>query len=92
MNSDKCTGVYRLRHPMYSAILLQALGQALLVPNWFVGRFYPCAFILNVSFCVGAEEQMMLQHFGDRYETYMRKSQRLIPWIGARELKHVAHA
>jgi protein-S-isoprenylcysteine O-methyltransferase Ste14 len=76
------SGVYqRLRHPMYSAILLQAVGQALVAPNWIVGAFYLYAFILMFSFRVGPEEQMMLQRFGDRYEVYMRKSQRLIPGI-----------
>jgi protein-S-isoprenylcysteine O-methyltransferase Ste14 len=76
------SGVYRhLRHPMYSAILLQACGQALVAPNWIVGTFYLCAFILMFSFRVAPEEQMMLQQFGDKYEIYMRKSQRLIPGI-----------
>jgi protein-S-isoprenylcysteine O-methyltransferase Ste14 len=76
------SGVYRhVRHPMYSAILLQAVGQELIAPNWIVGVFYLCAFILMFSFRVGPEEQMMLQQFGDRYEAYMRTSQRLIPGI-----------
>jgi protein-S-isoprenylcysteine O-methyltransferase Ste14 len=76
------SGVYRrLRHPMYSAILLQAVGQALVAPNWIVGSFYLCAYILMFSFRVGQEEQMMLQQFGDRYASYMAKSQRLIPGI-----------
>jgi protein-S-isoprenylcysteine O-methyltransferase Ste14 len=76
------SGVYRrVRHPMYSAILLQAVGQALVAPNWIVGAFYLCAFVLMYSSRVGPEEQMMLQQFGDRYENYMRESQRLIPGI-----------
>jgi protein-S-isoprenylcysteine O-methyltransferase Ste14 len=76
------SGVYRrLRHPMYSAILLHSVGQALVAPNWIVGSFYPCAYILMFSFRVGPEEQMMLQQFGDRYAIYMAKSQRLIPGI-----------
>jgi protein-S-isoprenylcysteine O-methyltransferase Ste14 len=76
------SGVYRrLRHPMYTAIFLQAFGQALVAPNWVVGPFYVCAFILMFSFRVGPEEQMMLQHFGDKYECYRSKSQRLIPGI-----------
>jgi protein-S-isoprenylcysteine O-methyltransferase Ste14 len=76
------SGVYRrVRHPMYSAILLQAVGQALVVPNWIVGAVYLGAFILMFSLRVGPEEQMMLQHFGERYEIYMRNSQRLIPLV-----------
>jgi protein-S-isoprenylcysteine O-methyltransferase Ste14 len=76
------SGVYRhLRHPMYSAILLQAVGQALLAPNWIVGSVYLCAFVLMFSLRVGPEEQMLQQQFGGRYETYMRNSRRLIPFI-----------
>ncbi len=76
------SGVYRrLRHPMYSAILLQAVGQALVAPNWIVGSFYLGACILMFSFRVGPEEQMMLEQFGDRYAIYTTKSQRLIPGI-----------
>src|SRR6266513_2508716 len=31
-------GVYRqVRHPMYSALLLYSLGQALVIPNWVAG-------------------------------------------------------
>jgi protein-S-isoprenylcysteine O-methyltransferase Ste14 len=76
------SGVYRhLRHPMYSAILLQAVGLALLAPNWIVGSVYLCAFVLMFSLRVGPEEQMLQQQFGGRYETYMRNSHRLIPFI-----------
>lgn len=76
------SGVYRrVRHPMYAAILLQAVGQALIAPNWIVGPFYICASILMFSFRVGPEERMMLEQFGDTYETYIKKSQRLIPGI-----------
>src|SRR2546425_12728587 len=37
-------GIYRnLRHPMYSALLLYSLGQALVVPNWIAGPSYGAA-------------------------------------------------
>jgi protein-S-isoprenylcysteine O-methyltransferase Ste14 len=76
------SGVYRhLRHPMYSAILLQAVGQALIAPNWIVGTVYLCAFLLMCALRLGLEEQMMLQQFGERYEIYRRDSHRLIPFL-----------
>ena len=76
------SGVYRhLRHPMYSAILLQAVGQALIAPNSIVGVVYLCAFLLMCALRLGPEEQMMLQQFGERYEIYMRDSRRLIPFL-----------
>ena len=76
------SGVYRsIRHPMYAAIFLQAMGQALFVPNWIAGPFYLCAFVLMFFLRVGPEERMMLERFGSDYETYMQASKRLIPGI-----------
>ncbi len=76
------SGVYRnIRHPMYAAIFLQAMGQALIAPNWFVGPFNLCAFILVFALRVGPEERMMSQQFGSDYETYKTASKRLIPGI-----------
>jgi protein-S-isoprenylcysteine O-methyltransferase Ste14 len=76
------SGVYRhIRHPMYAAILLQAIGQALFVPNWTAGPFYLCAFLLLFALRLGPEERMMLERFGGEYETYMQRTKRLVPGI-----------
>ena len=75
-------GVYRaLRHPMYSALLLYSLGQALVVPNWIVGSSYAVAMSLLVAFRLGPEERMMLEEFGKDYEAYTVRTKRLIPGI-----------
>ena len=59
------SGVYRtIRHPMYAAIFLQAIGQASLVPNWITGPFEFFAFVLMFALRIGPEERMMLEHFG----------------------------
>src|SRR5262245_2932340 len=76
------SGVYRsIRHPMYAAIFLLAIGQALFVPNWIVGPFNLCAFILMFSLRLGPEERMMCERFGSEYEMYMDNSKRLIPGV-----------
>jgi protein-S-isoprenylcysteine O-methyltransferase Ste14 len=76
------TGVYRsIRHPMYAAIFLQAIGQALLVPNWMAGPFEFFAFVLLFALRIGPEERMMLDRFGDEYQTYAKTSKRLIPGV-----------
>jgi protein-S-isoprenylcysteine O-methyltransferase Ste14 len=75
-------GVYRaLRHPMYSALLLYSLGQALVVPNWIVGPSYAVAMSLLFAFRLGPEERMMLEEFGKDYEAYMVRTKRLVPGI-----------
>jgi protein-S-isoprenylcysteine O-methyltransferase Ste14 len=76
------TGIYsRLRHPMYSAFLLSALAQALLLPNWIAGPVGLLGFG-TMFFCrVWREEQMMLEAFGDEYRRYMARTSRIIPGV-----------
>jgi len=75
-------GSYRaLRHPMYSALLLYALGQALVVPNWIAGPSYAVAMSILFAFRLGPEERMMLEEFGKDYEAYTVRTKRLIPGI-----------
>jgi protein-S-isoprenylcysteine O-methyltransferase Ste14 len=75
-------GIYRtLRHPMYSALLLYGLGQALVVPNWIAGPSYAVAMALLVALRLGPEERMMLEEFGKDYEAYRARTKRLVPGI-----------
>ncbi len=75
-------GVYRtVRHPMYSALLLYSLGQALALPNWVAGPSYLIGFATLFAFRVGAEERLMLEQFGDEYAAYMRRTRRLVPGL-----------
>ena len=75
-------GVYRtLRHPMYSALLLYSLGQALAVPNWIAGPSYGVAMVLLIALRLGPEERMMRERFGDAYEAYRARTTRLIPRV-----------
>jgi protein-S-isoprenylcysteine O-methyltransferase Ste14 len=73
-------GVYRLiRHPMYTAIFLQAIAQALLLSNWLAGPSCLLAFLVMLAVRLSREEQMMLNKFGEAYGEYMKRTQRLIP-------------
>jgi protein-S-isoprenylcysteine O-methyltransferase Ste14 len=75
-------GIYRrVRHPMYSALFLYAIGQALAVPNWVAGPSYLVTFGILFACRVRAEEQMMVEAFGAEYVAYMAKTKRLVPNI-----------
>ena len=75
-------GVYRyVRHPMYAALFVYAIGQALTVPNWVAGPSYLAAFGILFALRIGAEERMMLETFGDEYAAYRARTKRLIPGI-----------
>ena len=75
-------GIYRhIRHPMYTAHLLWAIAQGLLLQNWLAGWAF---LVISVPFYlvrVPKEEQMMLEHFGEKYRKYMSRTGRIIPRI-----------
>ena len=75
-------GIYRhARHPMYLALFLYSLGQALVLPNWIAGPSYLIAFGILFALRVRNEERMMLEEFGDQYAAYMARTKRLVPGI-----------
>jgi protein-S-isoprenylcysteine O-methyltransferase Ste14 len=75
-------GVYRaIRHPMYSALALYTVGQALVIPNWVAGLSNVIAFAVLLALRVGAEERMMAEQFGGEYAAYSARTKRLIPGV-----------
>ncbi len=79
------SGIYsRIRHPMYTAFWLMALAQALLLPNWIAGFAGLAGFGTLYLLRVAAEEQLMLDAFGDEYRRYMECTGRLIPKLPSR--------
>jgi protein-S-isoprenylcysteine O-methyltransferase Ste14 len=75
------SGPYRwVRHPIYSGLLLMALG-------WAVWRgrysgFWGLAVLLLLFWIKArAEEQLMIQHFGDAYRSYKARVKALIPYV-----------
>jgi len=75
-------GVYRrIRHPMYLALFLYGVGQALVLANWFAGPSYFVVMFVMFCFRLRAEEHMMVVTFGKDYEQYMARTKRLIPGV-----------
>ena len=75
-------GIYRrVRHPMYLALLLYSIGQALVLPNWVAGPAYIVAFGTLLALRIGPEERMMREEFGKDYEAYMARTRRLVPGV-----------
>ncbi|MEL6639554.1 MAG: protein-S-isoprenylcysteine O-methyltransferase [Bacteroidota bacterium] len=76
------TGVYRhIRHPMYTAIWLWCIIQALMLHNYLAGLGGLVGFGLLYVLRVDEEEAMMLREFGPAYESYKRRTKRLIPFL-----------
>ncbi|MCA9245139.1 MAG: isoprenylcysteine carboxylmethyltransferase family protein [Phycisphaerales bacterium] len=75
-------GVYqRVRHPMYTALLIYSLGQTLALPNYFAGPSYLVVMTLLIAVRLPQEERMMREEFGAAYDEYCRHTKRLIPGV-----------
>ena len=69
-----------VRHPIYLAIDLLALGSAIWAPLLFT--FLGLALIaIAGDLRARAEEKVLLTAFGDRYREYMKRTYRFIPGI-----------
>ncbi len=68
----------RVRHPMYTAILVWVTSLGFVIANWV-----PIIFAVSVAVILVArvprEEQMMIERFGDEYREYMKRTGRLLP-------------
>jgi protein-S-isoprenylcysteine O-methyltransferase Ste14 len=75
-------GVYhRIRHPMYSALVLYSVGQALVIPNWVAGPANLSALAVLLALRMRAEERMMADEFGVEYAEYSARTKRLVPGV-----------
>ena len=76
-------GIYGvIRHPMYASQWLWVIAQPLLLQNWVAGLVNLIIFIPFYLLRVQAEEQMMVDRFGEQYKTYMKRTGRVLPKIG----------
>ena len=74
-------GIYAyIRHPIYTGLLLAMTGMELVVGSYL---FIPILFLnLFISYTQGKkEEKLLINHFGDDYKKYMRRSRMLFPFV-----------
>jgi len=76
-------GIYGIiRHPMYASQWLWVIAQPLLLQNWVAGFANLLIFIPFYMLRVQAEEQMMINKFGDQYRDYMKRTGGVLPKMG----------
>jgi protein-S-isoprenylcysteine O-methyltransferase Ste14 len=74
-------GPYRsIRHPRYLGGMIQGIGLSLLFRSW-IGLTLSLVFIAIVMFRIKDEEALMSKEFGLEWETYCKKSWRLVPFV-----------
>jgi protein-S-isoprenylcysteine O-methyltransferase Ste14 len=73
-------GVFKyIRHPMYAAHLLWGIATPLMLHNWIAGFAFLALTSIQCLTRIGAEEQMMLEQYGEQYERYMDRTGRILP-------------
>jgi protein-S-isoprenylcysteine O-methyltransferase Ste14 len=76
------SGIFHsIRHPMYTAHIVWALAQILLLQNWIAGPSFLLASLPLYFVRIPKEEQMMLQTFKEEYQEYMNRTGRIFPKI-----------
>jgi len=79
-NNDLEGGVFRfIRHPLYTALLLWAIAQFLLLQNWLADAAALITFAGMYTLRVPRDEQYLLERFGARYLDYMEQTGALWP-------------
>ena len=76
------SGIYSLvRNPVYSAFIFIFTGILLLTANYFllILPFFFWAFLTILM--KNTEEKWLKNEFGEEYEIYLKKVNRVIPWI-----------
>jgi protein-S-isoprenylcysteine O-methyltransferase Ste14 len=75
-------GPYRLiRHPAYTGVLITLLGFGLCYTNWLGLLVIVGCALIGFSYRVRVEERVLQEHLGQRYQEYMRRTKRLIPFV-----------
>jgi protein-S-isoprenylcysteine O-methyltransferase Ste14 len=75
------TGPYRFaRHPIYTGLLLMALGTAVALGQL---RCWIGVVVVTIGFWIKLkqEERLMLRHFPDEYPAYQKQVKALVPFV-----------
>lgn len=75
-------GVFKyMRHPMYTAHLIWAVAQILILHNWIAGYSFIIVQAPFLLLRIKDEEKMMLEQFGEEYGEYMKRTGSLFPLL-----------
>ena len=68
-----------VRHPIYIAFTGIGIGWFLIMENWFVGGMWLVTVVLFLPGRIKAEEEMLMEHFGEEYEKYRNRTGKFLP-------------
>jgi protein-S-isoprenylcysteine O-methyltransferase Ste14 len=75
-------GIYSsIRHPIYTSYILLFVGFCLVLQSfWGLGLLCSVCLVWFGS-RIGIEEKMLLERFGDEYQSYCQQTKRLFPYV-----------
>jgi protein-S-isoprenylcysteine O-methyltransferase Ste14 len=62
-------------------MMLWMVAFVLITANWFYALTISTGLTILFSIRIPDEEKLMLKRFGEQYESYMKRTKRLIPYI-----------
>ncbi len=75
-------GIYsKLRHPMYTGAMLSIIGPFMGFRSFIVLILISIFNFWLLILRMNREEKMLISAFGEKYETYMKRTKRMIPFI-----------
>ena len=76
------TGIYSyIRHPIYLGFLLLFFGYSLALGSIITTGVITIALFLIFRSRMGIEEKLLLSSFGEEYSIYLKRTERLIPFL-----------
>jgi protein-S-isoprenylcysteine O-methyltransferase Ste14 len=73
----------RIRHPMYTASALFMFSTGLIATDWII-LLVSALTLLVVLKRIHSEERLLIEHFGNEYRKYMKRTGRLLPRLRRR--------
>lgn len=75
-------GIHKyVRHPSYTGTLLEVIGMMIAARSWVGMLVFFCSGGVIIGIRIFREERMLREHFGEEYDTYCKRSKRLIPFV-----------
>jgi protein-S-isoprenylcysteine O-methyltransferase Ste14 len=75
-------GPYRfVRHPGYTGFVIMALGLCIGYSSLIGLVSIPLLLLPGLAYRMKVEERLLIDQFGDKYQTYQRKTKRLFPLV-----------
>jgi protein-S-isoprenylcysteine O-methyltransferase Ste14 len=68
-----------VRHPMYTGLILAALGSLLIYPTWTTLLF--ACFALFITVRARREETALAAEFGEEWQAYCQRVPSFLPWL-----------